>query len=188
MFDAESQARLSRVVADRFGGRKVLVVGDLMLDAYVWGDVGRVSPEAPVLVVRLNRRTANPGGAGNVLMNLARLGLDVHVAGMIGQDEAGGRVSGLLREAGVDVSGLVASAERPTTTKTRVLGGHQQVLRLDEEAEGPINAEQSARLLEVARERLCDGLDAVILSDYAKGVLTPNVCQAIIGEARERIA
>src|SRR5262249_40949506 len=162
----------------------VLVVGDLMLDCYVWGDVGRVSPEAPVLVVRLNRRTANPGGAGNVLMNLARLGLEAQAAGLVADDEAGRRLTGLLCAAGADTSGVARWADRPTITKTRIIGGHQQVLRLDEEEEGPVPAAAIEALLDGVRGRLRDGLDAVILSDYAKGALTPEVCRAVIDEAR----
>lgn len=186
MFDNDSHASLRRVVADRFGGRRVLVVGDLMLDAYVWGEVGRVSPEAPVLVVRTGRRTANPGGAGNVLMNLVGLGVEAQAVGLVGRDEAGQRLTGLLQDSGVDTHGLVAVEGRPTITKTRIIGGHQQVLRLDEEPEGPVPPTVLDALLGAAHARLEAGIDAVILSDYAKGALTEAVCRSVIVEARAR--
>ncbi|MFO0956143.1 MAG: D-glycero-beta-D-manno-heptose-7-phosphate kinase [Isosphaeraceae bacterium] len=184
MSDAENHARLRKAVADRFGGRRVLVVGDLMLDAYVWGEVARVSPEAPVLVVRLDRRTANPGGAGNVMLNLAALGIEARAAGFVGRDQAGEMLVGLLDQAGIRTAGIRRWDDRPTITKTRIVGGHQQVLRLDEESDAPVPDAAIDALLASAFVQLREGVDAVILSDYAKGTLTPGVCRAVIDEAR----
>lgn len=184
MSQPDDLSRLRKVVADRFGNRRILVVGDLMLDAYVWGDVARVSPEAPVLVVRLNRRSANPGGAGNVMLNLAGLGIDVRTAGFVGDDEPGAKLIGLLDQAGVQTTGIRRWSDRPTITKTRIIGGHQQVLRLDEESEALVTDDALDALLESALGQLREGVDAVILSDYAKGTLTPGICKTLIEEAQ----
>jgi D-beta-D-heptose 7-phosphate kinase/D-beta-D-heptose 1-phosphate adenosyltransferase len=178
-----------RTVEERFGGRRVLVAGDLMLDVYLRGEVARISPEAPVPVVRLSRRTEAPGGAGNVLLNLAALGLRVTAAGIVGDDETGRRLRSLLEQAGVATGSLVTCGDRPTITKTRVIGGHQQMIRIDEETADPVPAADLDRLLEASLGAWVEAderLEAVVLSDYAKGALPEQVCQALIGTARQR--
>ncbi len=181
-----SPEAVQAAVSGRFGGGRVLVVGDLMLDVYLWGDVARISPEAPVPVVRLTRRSETAGGAGNVLLNLAGLGVDASAAGFIGDDDAGRRLRGLLDRAGVDGSSLVTWGGRPTITKTRVLGGHQQMLRLDDEAQAPPPEAEADRLLQAVLPLLDATIRAVVLSDYAKGALPERVCRALIAEARRR--
>jgi D-beta-D-heptose 7-phosphate kinase/D-beta-D-heptose 1-phosphate adenosyltransferase len=166
-----------------FGRKQVLVVGDLMLDVYLWGRVDRISPEAPVPVVKLDRRSTGPGGSGNVLVNLVGLGLRAVAAGYVGDDTGGQELVGLLAEAGVSTVGIVTLTDRPTTTKTRVYSGHHQMLRLDEEETSPVVGTDSTRLIEAVRAQLDANIAAVILSDYAKGVLTEEVCRFVITEA-----
>lgn len=152
-----------------FSGGTVLVVGDVMLDHYLAGSVGRISPEAPVPVVRLARRWSVPGGAANVARNLARLGVSARLTGLVGADAEGRALRALVADEGI-VDGLVCSAARATTSKTRVLAQGQQLLRVDEEDAAPPTAAELDMLAE-AVARLLPGCGAVILSDYAKGVL-----------------
>lgn len=168
------------------GDVRVLLVGDLMLDRYLWGEVRRVSPEAPVPVVRVQRRTAAPGGAGNVAMNLVGLGATVLAAGYVGDDGEGRQLADLLSRAGVDTGAVLALDDRPTTTKTRIIGRAQQMLRLDEERALPGAEATEQRLLDAVAAHLEGPVDAVVLSDYAKGVLGEDVCRRIIGWSRAR--
>lgn len=158
---------------------RLLVVGDLMLDEYLWGGVERISPEAPVPVVKVDRETAVLGGAGNVVRNLLGLGGRVMIAGVIGPDPAGERIAGLMVEAGADASGLVRVKGRRTSRKSRVMAGHQQVARIDRESTERISA-RTARRIMAQIEPVLDSLDGLILSDYAKGTLTPNLCRNLI--------
>jgi D-beta-D-heptose 7-phosphate kinase / D-beta-D-heptose 1-phosphate adenosyltransferase len=174
--------QLVEKVESAFGQPKVLVVGDLMLDKYVWGDVERISPEAPVPVLRTARHSEQPGGAANVAMNLTGLGARVTVMGFAGGDEDQGTLEKLVREAGVK-SAVVACPGVPTTSKLRVLAGHQQLLRMDCDTKpGDFNGAADV-LLNQAIESLAHA-SVVVLSDYAKGVLSERVCRAIINEAR----
>ncbi len=180
----ENGEAVATAVEGRFGGRSVLVVGDLMLDRYLWGSVRRISPEAPVPVVHLQRRTENPGGAANVALNLRGLGLSVSLAGLIGNDEEGARLTALIATAGIDDSGIVVVQGRPTACKTRIIGEHQQMLRIDVEDTSPFPEETAATLLAQTQSLLARQPAAVILSDYGKGALTPELCQAVITTAR----
>ena len=167
-----------------FGRLRILVVGDLMLDRYIVGDVERISPEAPVPVLRHVKRYARPGGAANVAMNLAGLGVQAMLAGVIGDDLDGGELRSLLAQTNVD-TGAVLHGVLPTISKTRILGRNQQMLRLDVESRTGHVAEDIERLITAVVGEM-DGLDAIILSDYAKGALTENVCRSVIAEARKR--
>jgi len=165
---------------------RVLVVGDLMLDRYLWGEVDRISPEAPVPVVRVTRNTERLGGSANVAANLVGLGIEAALAGHVGEDAEGERLATLLRESGIRPV-LTRTGDRPTTTKTRVIGGHQQMLRLDQEDTGPHAEPASQALLDTVLEELARWPPgALILSDYAKGALTAEVCQRLIAAARSR--
>jgi D-beta-D-heptose 7-phosphate kinase/D-beta-D-heptose 1-phosphate adenosyltransferase len=166
----------------RFGQIKILVVGDIMLDRYIIGEVERISPEAPVPVLRHAERYERPGGAANVAMNLAGLGCQAVLAGFWGSDGEQAELAGLLERAGVDTVGVVSSS-RPTISKTRIVARTQQVLRLDIESKEAVPVEESSRLLARAVE-LVTKVHAVILSDYAKGVLSAEVCEAVIRAAR----
>jgi len=167
-----------------WASKRLLVVGDVMLDKYIWGEVGRISPEAPVPVVRATHQSEQPGGAANVAMNLARLGAQTVVVGFTGGDENEALLAASLRSNGI-VPVFVASDGFPTITKLRILGGRQQMLRLDSERVGARPVADSQLLIEKVLAEL-PGCHAVVLSDYAKGVLTPQVCQAIIEAARRR--
>ncbi|MGB8890153.1 MAG: bifunctional D-glycero-beta-D-manno-heptose-7-phosphate kinase/D-glycero-beta-D-manno-heptose 1-phosphate adenylyltransferase HldE [Candidatus Korobacteraceae bacterium] len=176
-------AEIVALVESGWRGVRVLVVGDVMLDQYVWGEVERISPEAPVPVVRAVLRDEKPGGAANVAMNLAGLGARVTLAGFGGDDREQRDLEFLLAKAGIEPA-LVPVPGVPTTTKLRVLSGNQQMMRLDTEAAPTFSEANYQALLDRARAALPD-VSVVVLSDYAKGVLTEPVCQAIIGKARE---
>jgi len=166
-------------------GRTVVVVGDLMLDEWMIGHASRISPEAPVPVVRLTQRQTAPGGAANVVMNLLSLGARVRICGIIGDDEAGDDLALELGQAGADVSGLVRDPSRPTTLKTRVVAERQQMVRIDRESDEPFSAE----ILGVLREKLdvaWDGAAALCVSDYDKGFATSGALQEAIADAHER--
>ena len=162
---------------------RLLVVGDVMLDKYIWGEVGRISPEAPVPVVRVTRQNERPGGAANVGMNLAHLGAQTLVAGFSGADENEALLAESLRSNSITPI-LVGCSGYPTITKLRILGGRQQMLRLDAERLGARPPADYQRLLDAVLAEL-PNCHAVILSDYAKGVLSPEVCQSIIAAARK---
>ena len=165
-----------------FSQLKILVVGDIMLDRYIHGDVDRISPEAPVPVIRHARRYERAGGAANVAMNLAGLGCQTFLAGFWGSDAEQAELAGILQRAGVDTAGVVSSS-LPTISKTRIVGRNQQLLRLDiESREAPPEIE-SRRLIDRATE-LATKVHAVILSDYAKGALSNELCGAVIRAAR----
>ncbi len=184
MFDRSDLVHAS--VRGGFAGARMLVVGDLMLDRYLVGEVARISPEAPVPVVRLGRESASVGGAGNVALNLAGLGVHADVAGWTGDDASGARIRELLGASGVRVHGVAVVPGRATTTKTRVLSKHQQLVRIDDEdTDFPDNTERSG-WDERVMLMLDDGYEAVVLSDYAKGVLDAPLCQRLIERCRER--
>lgn len=162
----------------------VLVLGDVMIDRYVVGDVERISPEAPVPVLRHTRRYSRPGGAANVAMNLAGLGVQARLAGLVGNDADGDELRSLMAETQVNVDAVITGA-LPTISKTRILGRTQQMLRIDVESRLPHSADDVERLTSAVLREL-KGIDALILSDYAKGVLSEAVCRNVIGAARER--
>ncbi|MFI5347326.1 MAG: D-glycero-beta-D-manno-heptose-7-phosphate kinase [Elusimicrobiota bacterium] len=175
---------LLRTIA-RFRGRRILVVGDLMLDQYIRGSVSRISPEAPVPVVRVTGESHIPGGAGNVVSNLAALGAHVSVVGVVGEDEAGRRLLEQFRGRGVDVEGVVVDVDRQTTQKCRVVAERQQAIRYDRETTGPLSHATEARLLASLSEEIARS-EAVILSDYGKGVIGPRLLSRAIPGARRR--
>ena len=154
----------------RFKGTRIAVVGDLMLDEYVWGDVARISPDAPVQVVEIARRSHTIGGAGNVANNVVASGGSASLFGVVGPDAAGEVLPRLLEEAGIDAKGVVREEGRPTTVKTRVVARGQHVLRLDEEVRSALRAETRERLLSALGAVLPE-CGAILVSDYAKGVV-----------------
>lgn len=161
-----------------------LVVGDVMLDRYLIGDVGRISPEAPVPIVLLSEQNERAGGAANVAANLALLGLKTHIIGCVGNDTEGSGLKKIISTMGVDASGIINSTHRPTIAKTRILGGHQQMLRLDQESPTPFTLEETTQVLKAIDAKLALKPSIVILSDYAKGLLSPRVCQHIISTCK----
>lgn len=160
-----------------------LVVGDVMLDRYVAGHVERISPEAPVPVVRVERETYGLGGAANVAANLAVLGVRCRIVGCVGEDAAGERVRAALESLGITMEGLAVSGERPTTVKTRVLARGQQVVRFDEEVTDGVGATLTDRLA-TAVETMATGSDVLVMEDYDKGVLVPEVIASVVSAGR----
>ncbi len=165
------------------GRPRIVIVGDLMLDRYVTGEVTRISPEAPIPVVAARSAESLLGGAGNVAANLVSMGAEVELVGVIGDDEAGRELRGMLEEVGVDASGLVVDDSRLTIRKTRLVSGVQQMMRVDWEDSRPISAAAMGQIDVQLSERLAEA-DALVLSDYGKGVLTPRVISSIIGGVR----
>ena len=157
-----------------------LVIGDVMLDRYLMGEVGRISPEAPVPVVLIKSEEARAGGAANVAANLALLGISTRLIGCVGSDSEAKMLSNLIKASGVKAN-LIASKTRPTIAKTRILGGHQQMLRLDQENSDNFTEADTAALQANIYKALSDAPLIVILSDYAKGLLSEPICQQIIG-------
>lgn len=169
-----------------FSKARILVVGDLMLDRYVLGEVNRISPEAPVpvLVVRDERTVA--GGAGNVALNIAGLRATVLVAGVLGRDAAGEHVLNIFSECGIADSGIVRDQMRPTTSKTRVMCNNHQIVRIDTEKCDDVSPEIAARLISRIDQIIQNGVDAVVVSDYAKGVVTIGLIRKIVAACRDK--
>lgn len=169
-------------IITKFPTIKILVIGDLMLDEYIWGDVSRISPEAPVPVIDVESRTQVPGGACNVAMNIASLGGKVVLGGIIGDDFPAKRLCSLLDSAGIDRSCILRDPDRPTITKTRVVARGQQMLRVDTEKRIPHSKDVQDQLL-ADTIKLIPEVDVCIFSDYAKGISTPEWMQSFIVEA-----
>jgi rfaE bifunctional protein kinase chain/domain len=168
-----------------FRGKKVLVVGDLMLDRYLWGQVTRLSPEAPVPIVEIEDEYSRLGGAANVGNNLASLGAVPFLVGIVGADNSGRELLRLMKEQDLSTEGVLIDEGRPTTVKTRVIAHTQHVVRTDRESREPVSATMLQRLKDLLREMLPD-MDAVILEDYNKGLLVPELIHFVIGEAKRQ--
>ena len=175
--DVESLFNMARDV-------RVLVVGDLMLDEYLWGKAERISPEAPVQIVEVTREDLRMGGAGNVINNLVALGCQVVACSVIGGDDNGTQLQRAFTGKGVDVSGVFEDPMRATSRKTRVVAANQQIVRIDRETREPISAEFEERIVSFINERK-EEFRAILISDYAKGVLTEKMLETIISIARE---
>lgn len=163
---------------------RVTVIGDIMLDKYYMGEVKRISPEAPVPVTRVLEQKNVLGGAGNVAHNLSRLGCQVQLIGVVGQDEGKTALCHLMKSVGMSEDHLVIS-NRPTTTKLRVIGGHQQMMRLDFEDTEPLSTKLENAVLHKVQLSLEQGTQCLILSDYAKGLCTPKLCRKVIRLAQQ---
>ena len=174
-----------RVWVPKLAGKRVLVIGDVMADHYVWGKVERISPEAPIPVVHVGKEEVKPGGAANVACNLAALGARVVLAGVVGADPMADSLRALLRDRGIDPSGLVKDPERPTIQKSRVFANHQQVVRVDRELSQPLSKAAAGAML-MACEQHLGSVDAVLFSDYAKGALSPALCETVTRAARTK--
>ena len=172
--------RASELLA-RMAGRRVVVVGDVMIDEWIWGRVSRISPEAPVPVVAVQDHSFTLGGSGNVANNLRALGAAVTFVGAVGNDAEGERVRALFAQIDCDTAGLVTLDDRPTTRKTRIVAHNQQVVRADWESTAPLRPADRAQVVAAVR-RAVDGADAVVLSDYAKGLLHRDVVVVEEGE------
>lgn len=172
---------------DDIKGKRILVVGDLMLDKYLWGRVERISPEAPVPVVDVQREEYRLGGAANVAYNLLSLGAAPLMCGVIGTEPVeAAQFRELMDTHGLDTAGLLALPQRRTTTKTRVLGDHQQMLRVDREDKGPLDADAKSQLSALIRQLMATQPRAVILEDYNKGLLSEDIIRLTIEEAQQQ--
>lgn len=170
---------------DRFSEKRIVVLGDVMLDTYLRGGVYRVSPEAPVPIVSLNKQEDRLGGAANVALNIISLGAEAIMCSVIGNDQEGNRLADLLTENGISNQGIVRSEKRKTTIKTRVIGNNQQLLRIDSEQTDAISTGEELALFEKIDALIASGIDALIFEDYNKGVLTANVIATIIHKCKK---
>jgi D-beta-D-heptose 7-phosphate kinase/D-beta-D-heptose 1-phosphate adenosyltransferase len=181
-----TKQRVTKIL-DALRDRNVVVLGDVMLDEFVWGDVTRISPEAPVPVVDVRRESIHLGGAANVLANLIALGARGSVVGVVGNDEAGRRLRNRLTELGAEANDiLIVDDARPSTIKTRIIAHSQLVVRADRESRMPVNSQIEEQIVSRLRDILGEA-DAFVVSDYDKGVVTPRILGEILPFAYERV-
>jgi len=163
---------------DNFGKTRILVIGDIMLDKFIWGNVSRISPESPVPVVEVDHETIMLGGATNVINNIVSLGGKVLLCGVVGDDYTGREIFSLLNESKVNVSGIIIEDNRPTTIKTRIIAHAQQVVRYDRETRESLKPETTDSILNFIHDQK-DNLSAIIVSDYRKGVITREIMEGV---------
>jgi len=169
-------------IVPSFEGKKVLVLGDIMLDEHIWSNVSRISPEAPVPVADVKEITHVPGGCGNVAANIKALGGVPFLCGVIGSDSSADKLGGALKKLGISSENIIRSSERPTILKSRIIASSQQVVRVDREDRGTLSSSLEKRILAQV-ERLASKMDAIILSDYNKGLLSEKICRRAIALA-----
>jgi D-glycero-beta-D-manno-heptose-7-phosphate kinase len=169
---------------DDFQKVKVLVIGDLMIDEYLWGSVDKISPEAPVPVVCIKKETHTLGGAGNVIHNLVAMGAIVSAVGTAGTGKTGQMIFEKLEDLGIETDGIISEPQRPTTRKTRVIASNQQVLRIDKEIKKNINADTLEKLVKIVKKKILD-VNVIILSDYDKGLITKKLVKQVVKLARQ---
>jgi rfaE bifunctional protein kinase chain/domain len=165
---------------ENFSQKKIAVLGDVMVDAYIRGGVNRISPEAPVPIINFEKNEERLGGAANVALNLVALGAKAIICSVIGSDESGDKLKELLLESGISNAGIVQSSTRKTTVKTRVIGNNQQLIRIDAEQTNDISQSEENQLIQSVKQLVESGIDALIFEDYNKGVLTERVIQEVI--------
>lgn len=168
----------------KFKECRVLVIGDLMIDEYLWGDVDRISPEAPVQIVAVKKEESTLGGSGNVINNLAALGAKVFAAGVIGTGRSGNILLKRLKYLKVDSGGVIQERGRPTTRKTRIIAAHQHVLRIDRETKKEISGKTLQKIAGFIRKKIPE-TDVVIVSDYGKGLITKSLMAVIVESAKK---
>jgi len=166
-------------IVGRFDDVKVLVIGDFMLDKFIQGSVSRISPEVPVPVVDVVSETFRPGGAANVVSNIRAMGGDAIAVGVVGNDSNGRKLVDILKENDVDIECILVSSDRPTTVKTRVIAKQQQIVRIDNEKRDAIDPKITDRILEFVEKKICE-IDAILISDYDKGVVTTGLSDGLI--------
>ncbi len=170
-------------ITSRFSKQKILVIGDVMLDSYLWGNADRISPEAPVPVVAVERVEQNPGGSGNVALNLSALGAVVELVGVVGNDLEGSTLINLLRKKGIGCQGVITDSERPTTVKSRIIAQGQQMVRADREVDSDISVESETELFSFLSGAI-NQFSGIILEDYNKGVLNKKSISTILKMAQ----
>lgn len=181
-----NQDILNRAFND-FQSLRILVVGDVMIDSYYWGKSDRISPEAPVPVVSVSKYEHRLGGAANVALNLKAMGAEAILCGIVGSDNKGDLLKELLQQSNLSSEGIVHVSNRPTTVKTRIISGNQQMLRVDEEDTHPLNSNESAlffdRISNIINNKKCD---AIIFEDYDKGAITPQLIEKVVALAKNK--
>jgi len=170
-------------ILEQFRNKKILVVGDIMLE-YIWGEVSRISPEAPVQVVHVQKETYSPGGASNVASNISALNGKAFMVGIVGNDESKNILLNELKKIGVDTGGILTDSDKPTTQKVRIVGKGQQLLRVDYEKKEHVHKDIEESLISFLKKTIRE-VDVVVISDYAKGVITPKFCDALINASKE---
>ena len=173
-----NRTELSNILS-KFSKCKLAVLGDVMLDEFYWGKVDRISPEAPVPIVQIKKETWRPGGAANVASNLVALGAQATIFGIVGDDGAGRRLNETLQEEKIGTEGLIIDSGRRTSVKTRIIGHKQQMIRIDRENTEPVDYQRQKAILNTML-KMSDELDGVIVSDYAKGVIVPELLKEVI--------
>jgi len=184
LMKTQSFRRLRGIIAN-FRGKKILVIGDLILDEFIWGKVSRISPEAPVPIVWVRNESFMPGGASNVANNINALGGKAYIVGVVGNDERAGILKGELSHRGVNIDGVFSDPERPTVLKTRVIAHQQQVVRIDREKVDSIKM-GSLRKITGFVEDVIDDMDGIIVEDYGKGLITPELLGRIVPLAKKK--
>lgn len=179
-----TRVRLKEIL-DRFSRCELAVLGDVMLDEYLWGKVERISPEAPVPVVHIRKETWRPGGASNVASNIVALGARAYILGVVGPDKTGERLRESQTQEKIDTTGLIVDPDRQTTVKTRVIGQNQQMLRIDREHTTALSTKTVEALGEIIK-RISPKVDGIIVSDYAKGVIVKDLLSRVIKEFRRQ--
>lgn len=170
-------------IFSKFNNLTVLIIGDVMVDAYIWGAVERISPEAPVPIINVKKRSFRLGGAANVALNVLALGAKPVLCALVGQDENGKRLLQLMEENGMSKEGIVTSTTRPTTVKARIIAAHQHVIRIDDESEAVATLQEENELLKRI-EKLLPSCQVVIFEDYDKGVITPKLIEETVKLAK----
>lgn len=173
---------LLRSYVDRFSRAKIFVIGDIIMDEYIWGDVSRISPEAPVPVVEVKEETKMLGGAANVIHNMATLGASPVLCGVVGKDPTGQEIINKIKSMGLNTEGIVQQEDRPTSVKTRIVARNQQVVRFDREMRGDISDKSMRSILKIIEKHL-DNIDGIVVSDYGKGVIS----SALMKELRDLV-
>ena len=172
-------------ITSTFAKKSILVVGDFMLDSFMWGIAERISPEAPVPIITVDRVTHSPGGAGNVACNLSKLSAKIRIIGLVGNDAESEILTNKLQDAGVDTKSMIKDATRPTTVKIRVIAHNQQVIRTDHETTSNIQ-EEKLEDIESILDNILPKTDGIIIEDYNKGLLTPDSIMLILAKAAAR--
>ena len=170
-------------ILEEFKNKRILVIGDLMLDKYLWGDVSRISPEAPVQIVHVGKETFAPGGASNVAANVSSLGGHASMVGIVGDDEARKTLVNELEKINIDTKGIVIDSDKPTIQKIRVMGRGQQLIRVDYEKKEHIHEKIEKSMIDFVKKNI-GNVDVIVISDYAKGVVTKNITKETISIAR----
>ncbi len=184
MFRRKDNLRKLLRIIKAMGKKKVLTIGDLMLDRYIWGAVSRISPEAPVQVVEMKRESNQAGGAGNVAVNITSLEGETAIIGIVGEDKEEEILTHILKEDGVITEGILKQNVKPTITKTRIIAQGQQLIRIDHEERGANDGETEGEMIIRVKERI-NWADAVVISDYGKGAISKGVMRTVINECRK---